>query len=69
MFNYEGTGSVGANWGCYFLFCSEEEVISIHSCPEVVEIPPPSQEVVEVSPPSHRKGPKVKLGHWHPDRE
>ena len=37
---------------CFFILCcSEEEVISIRSSPEVVEVPPPSPEVVEVSPP------------------
>ena len=56
--------------GCFFLFfCSEEEVISVHSSPEVVEVPPPSPKVVEVSPPLPRRGPKVKPGQWHPDRE
>ena len=49
--------------------CSEEEVISICSSPEVVEVPPPSPEVVEVSPPPRRKGPKTKIGKQHPDRE
>ena len=41
----------------------------MHSSPEVVEVPPASPEVVEVSPPPRRRGPKVKLGWQHPDRE
>ena len=54
----------------FFLFfvCSDEEVINVSSSPEVVEIPPPSPEVVKVSLPP-RRGPKVKPGHWHLDRE
>ena len=51
-------------------FSSDEEVVSIPSLPEVVEVPHPSPEVVEVPPPPpQRRGPKVKPGQWHPARE
>ena len=52
--------------GCYFCFCSEEEVISVHSSPEVVEVPPPSPEVVEVSPPPSPKGTQDQAGSQTP---
>ena len=41
----------------------------MESSPEVVEVPPPSPEVVEVPPPSPHRGPKVKQGKQHPNRE
>ena len=56
--------------GCYFLFfCSEEEVISVHSSPEVVEVPPPSPKVVGGISTTPQKGAQSQAGMPAPGQE
>ena len=68
--NFEMNGIVNRVLTNGFCFCSDEELIEIHSSPEVVEVPPPpSPKVVEVPQPPPRRGPLQKQGKQHPARE